>query len=115
MKVLANDGISANAVDILNKNGFDVYLDRIEKNNLIDFINQTNIFSNKLRASPLGSAALTKIILGSKLKVGSMILNALPNPTAPMRIGLLSKLVVFISKYYALIDVCARLQIEWNL
>ena len=39
MKVLANDGISANAVDILNKNGFDVYLDRIEQNNLIDFIN----------------------------------------------------------------------------
>ena len=40
MKVLANDGISANAVDILNKNGFDVYLDRIEQNNLIDFINK---------------------------------------------------------------------------
>ena len=43
MKVLANDGISANAVDILNKNGFDVYLDRIEQNNLIDFINLKRI------------------------------------------------------------------------
>ena len=43
MKVLANDGISANAVDILNENGFDVYLDRIEQNNLIDFINLKKI------------------------------------------------------------------------
>ena len=43
MKVLANDGISKNAVDILNKNGFDVYLDRIEQNNLIDFINLKRI------------------------------------------------------------------------
>ncbi len=43
MKVLANDGISANAVDILDKNGFDVYLDKIEQNNLIDFINSNKI------------------------------------------------------------------------
>ena len=43
MKVLANDGISANAVDILHKNGFDVYLDKIEQNNLIDFINLKRI------------------------------------------------------------------------
>ena len=43
MKVLANDGISANAVDILDKNGFDVYLDKIEQNNLIDFINLKRI------------------------------------------------------------------------
>ena len=35
MRVLANDGISDNAVDILNKNGFEVYLDKIEQNNLI--------------------------------------------------------------------------------
>ena len=43
MKVLANDGISENAVDILNKNSFDVYLDKIEQNNLIDFINLNKI------------------------------------------------------------------------
>ncbi len=43
MKVLANDGISTNAVDILDKNGFDVYLDKIEQNNLIDFINLKSI------------------------------------------------------------------------
>ena len=35
MKVLANDGISVNAVNILNKSGFDVYLDKIEQDNLI--------------------------------------------------------------------------------
>ena len=43
MKVLANDGVSANAVDILKKNGFDVYLDSIEQENLIDFINLNKI------------------------------------------------------------------------
>ena len=43
MKVLANDGISENAVDILNKNSFDVYLDKVEQNNLIDFINLNKI------------------------------------------------------------------------
>ena len=43
MKVLANDGISKNAVDILNKNGFDVYLDKVGQDNLIDFINQNKI------------------------------------------------------------------------
>ena len=43
MKVLANDGISVNAVDILNKSGFDVYLDKIEQDNLIDFINLNKI------------------------------------------------------------------------
>ena len=43
MKVLANDGISQNAVDILNKNGFVLYLDKIEQNDLTDFINLNKI------------------------------------------------------------------------
>tara|TARA_B100000963_G_scaffold361757_1_gene399300 strand:- start:3698 stop:4651 length:954 start_codon:yes stop_codon:yes gene_type:complete len=43
MKVLANDGISQNAVDILNKNGFVLYLDKIEQDNLTDFINLNKI------------------------------------------------------------------------
>ena len=43
MKVLANDGISENAVDILKNNSFDVYLDKVEQNNLIDFINLNKI------------------------------------------------------------------------
>ena len=43
MKVLANDGISENAVDILKKKSFDVYLDKVEQSNLIDFINLNKI------------------------------------------------------------------------
>jgi len=43
MKVLANDGISENAVDVLKKNNFDVYLDKVEQSNLIDFINLNKI------------------------------------------------------------------------
>ena len=43
MKVLANDGISQNAVDILNRNGFVLYLDKIEQNDLTDFINLNKI------------------------------------------------------------------------
>ena len=43
MKVLANDGISQNAVDILNRNGFVLYLDKIEQNDLTNFINLNKI------------------------------------------------------------------------
>ena len=43
MKVLANDGIAENAVDILNKNGFDVCLEKVAQENLIDFINLNKI------------------------------------------------------------------------
>ena len=43
MKVLANDGIAQNAVDILNKNGFDVCLEKVDQENLIDFINLNKI------------------------------------------------------------------------
>jgi D-3-phosphoglycerate dehydrogenase len=43
MKILANDGLSKNAVNILNKKGFDVYLETIEQDNLIDFININEI------------------------------------------------------------------------
>ena len=43
MKILANDGISKNAVDILNKKSFEVYLEKVEQDNLIDFINLNKI------------------------------------------------------------------------
>ena len=43
MKVLANDGIAQNAVDILSKNGFDVCLEKVDQENLIDFINLNKI------------------------------------------------------------------------
>ncbi len=43
MKVLANDGIAENAVDILNKNGFDVCLEKVAQEKLIDFINLNKI------------------------------------------------------------------------
>ena len=43
MKVLANDGIAQNAVDILNKNGFEVCLEKVDQENLIDFINLNKI------------------------------------------------------------------------
>ena len=43
MKILANDGISKSAVEILNKNGFEVHLEKVDQNNLIDFINTNKI------------------------------------------------------------------------
>ena len=43
MKVLANDGISKSGVDILKKNGFLVYLDKIKQDDLEDFINSEKI------------------------------------------------------------------------
>ena len=43
MKILANDGIAKNAVEILKKNGFEVYLEKVDKENLIEFINTNKI------------------------------------------------------------------------
>ena len=43
MKILANDGIAKNAVEILNENGFEVYLEKVDQENLIDFINTNKI------------------------------------------------------------------------
>ena len=31
MKILANDGIAKNAVEILNENGFEVYLEKVDQ------------------------------------------------------------------------------------
>ena len=43
MKILANDGIAKNAVEILNENGFEVYLEKVDQENLIEFINTNKI------------------------------------------------------------------------
>ena len=43
MKILANDGIAKNAVEILTKNGFEVYLEKVDQHNLVDFINTNKI------------------------------------------------------------------------
>ncbi len=40
MKILANDGISASGVNALEAAGFEVILDKVEQDNLIDFINK---------------------------------------------------------------------------
>ena len=43
MKILANDGISQNAIEILTKAGYDVITTKISQNQLIDFINKEDI------------------------------------------------------------------------
>ena len=43
MKILANDGIAKNAVEILNENDFEVYLEKVDQENLIEFINTNKI------------------------------------------------------------------------
>ena len=43
MKILANDGISASGVHALEAAGFQVILDKVEQDNLIDFINKENV------------------------------------------------------------------------
>ena len=43
MKILANDGIAKNAVEILNENGFEVYLEKVDQENLIEFINTNKL------------------------------------------------------------------------
>jgi len=43
MKVLANDGISKSGINQLEKNGFNVITDKVEQNDLIEYINNEKI------------------------------------------------------------------------
>ncbi len=43
MKVLANDGISQAGIDVLTNAGYEVLTEKVEQENLIDYINQENI------------------------------------------------------------------------
>lgn len=43
MKILANDGISQNGIDVLNAANFEVLTETIEQDKLIDFINDNDI------------------------------------------------------------------------
>ena len=51
MKILANDGISASGVNALEAAGFKVILDKVEQDNLIDFINQEQVVGVLVRSA----------------------------------------------------------------
>lgn len=51
MKILANDGISASGVNALEAAGFEVILDKVEQDNLIDFINKEKIVGILVRSA----------------------------------------------------------------
>ena len=51
MKILANDGISASGVHALEAAGFQVILDKVEQDNLIDFINKENVVGVLVRSA----------------------------------------------------------------
>ena len=51
MKILANDGISASGVNALEAAGFKVILDKVEQDNLIDFINEEKIVGVLVRSA----------------------------------------------------------------
>ena len=43
MKILANDGISKSGINQLEKNGFNVITEKVEQENLVEYINKENI------------------------------------------------------------------------
>ena len=43
MKILANDGISQNGIDVLEAANFEVITEKVDQNQLIDFINENDI------------------------------------------------------------------------
>tara|TARA_B100001287_G_scaffold81608_1_gene67976 strand:- start:1867 stop:2817 length:951 start_codon:yes stop_codon:yes gene_type:complete len=51
MKILANDGISVSGVNALEASGFEVILDKVEQENLIDFINQEQVVGLLVRSA----------------------------------------------------------------
>jgi D-3-phosphoglycerate dehydrogenase len=51
MKILANDGISASGVDALKAAGFEVFLEKVAQEDLIDFINAEQITGVLVRSA----------------------------------------------------------------
>tara|TARA_B100000927_G_scaffold172424_1_gene139008 strand:- start:466 stop:1422 length:957 start_codon:yes stop_codon:yes gene_type:complete len=43
MKILANDGISKSGINQLEKNGFNVVTEKVEQENLVEYINKENV------------------------------------------------------------------------
>jgi len=43
MKILANDGISKSGINQLEKNGFNVITEKVEQENLVEYINKENV------------------------------------------------------------------------
>ena len=51
MKILANDGISASGVKALEAEGFEVILDKVQQDNLVDFINKEKVTGVLVRSA----------------------------------------------------------------
>ena len=51
MKILANDGISASGVDALEAAGFEVILEKVAQDDLIDFINKERVVGVLVRSA----------------------------------------------------------------
>ena len=51
MKILANDGISASGVDALEAAGFEVILEKVAQDDLIDFINKEQVVGVLVRSA----------------------------------------------------------------
>ena len=51
MKILANDGISASGVNALEAAGFEVILEKVAQDDLIDFINKEQVVGVLVRSA----------------------------------------------------------------
>ncbi len=51
MKILANDGISQDGIDVLTANGFEVVTDKVEQSDLVDAINKENYVALLVRSA----------------------------------------------------------------
>ena len=51
MKILANDGISASGVNALEAAGFEVILEKVAQDDLIDFINKERVVGVLVRSA----------------------------------------------------------------
>jgi D-3-phosphoglycerate dehydrogenase len=51
MKILANDGISQDGIDLLTQNGFEVVTEKVEQDNLIDEINKVGYSAILVRSA----------------------------------------------------------------
>tara|TARA_R110002072_G_scaffold302402_2_gene485170 strand:+ start:38927 stop:39883 length:957 start_codon:yes stop_codon:yes gene_type:complete len=67
MKVLANDGVSASGIEALTNAGYTVITDKVEQENLVDYINRENIEILFVRSATTARKELIDSCPGLKL------------------------------------------------
>ena len=71
MKILANDGISQSGINALKKANFEVITEKVEQDQLIDYINENDIKVLLVRSATTARKELIDAYSSSIFRIGS--------------------------------------------